>query len=141
MAVVSVITHYKQTVFRDNNSLHSISYVSFQNIRIEMNGIWYFKKFIINVNFFVNNSYPVTWDSYDPFDKILVRIDRIFEDNDIFAFYVAYGNPGVAGKGVFYAVYEFIYQDVVTDQQCRNHGSGRNFKGLDDKCPDKKGEN
>lgn len=48
------------------------------------------------------------------------------------------GDQDMSGKWIFHLVDVFIYQQIVPDLKCRQHGAGGNFEDLNDKCTYKK---
>ncbi len=95
----------------------------------------------INIDLFVHYLYLISWKADNPFDKVLASIHWKDENHHIPPFGTVYWYPGHTGKGVFDPVDEFIYKDVVSYQKGFYHGARGDLKGLDHKCPYKKGQN
>lgn len=133
MAVVPVISHDKERILRYHDGTEIVSglNVSGEKSLIQVNGIVDLKEFTIDENLFVDNFNAVACHAHNPLNEIFFWIYWIFENDDVFTFGLANGNPGGAGEGIFYSVSELVNQEVVTDQQGGNHGSGWNFKRLD----------
>ena len=106
--------------------------------------------------------YELIKEAYSALDEISVvtipkrGIEPLWEELDERKIKLAYGSlridrdangtvflqeyrpsPKMLQKGYFYSINKLIDEDVVPHQQCGNHGPGRNFKGLNNKCPDK----
>jgi hypothetical protein len=76
----------------------------------------------------------------DPLDEILGSVLRIDEDNDITPLWFTDGDQIFSDKRDFDAINKFVHQNMITNQKGWLHGTGRNFKGLNNKGPDKKGD-
>jgi len=140
ITVVAVIAHNKKRIFRDRYRAKVITalHICRKNFAVPENGIFFILRFAIDVDLFVFDFDGVTLHADYPFDIVLVGIYRVFEDNNISSCRLLIGDPGIAADGVFYTVYEFVDENVVSDEQGVLHGAGGYFKGLDYKGPDKK---
>ena len=103
--------------------------------------VWILHRLVIEIDLFIPNLNDVTLNPHNPFDEILLGIFREFEHNDIASFRLCDGNKGRVQERQLYAVDKLVYKDVVSHQQCWFHGAGRDFKGLHNKGPYKKGKN
>ena len=83
---------------------------------------------------------PVPGNPYNPLDKILGGILRIFKNNDIVPLGIYHGDPGSPAQGVFHAIAKFVDQDVIADHQGGNHRTGGDLESLHHKGSDKKCE-
>jgi len=77
-------------------------------------------------------------NTHNPFDEILGGIFRILENDDIMPLGIAHGEPCRPAQWIFNTVTEFVHQDMIPNQQSRNHGAGRNLEGLHHKSSDEK---
>ncbi len=98
------------------------------------------KRLVIYIDLFVDDFNFIAGNADYPFDVILRAIKRIPEHNYIIALRSFYVDQFRPGKWVLDAVNKLIYQNVIANQQGVFHGTGRDFKGLHYKSPNKEGQ-
>jgi len=139
-AVIPIITHHEQRIFRHNYWPEIIPRRRGVYIRIKMDTIGILQGLAVDNYLFVDNFNPVAFYTDNPFDIIKFRVSGVLEDNNIISDRLLDWNKNAAGKGIPDAIDEFVYQDMIADQKARNHGAGWYFEGLNHKCPDKEGK-
>jgi hypothetical protein len=139
-AVVPIVTHHEQRIFRYNYGPVIIAGRGGIYIRITVNAIAIVKELSVDKHLFVFYLYPVPLYTDNPFYVILFRVAGILEDHNISSGRLLDWNENTAGKRVPDAVDEFVDQDMIPDQQGRDHRTGRYFEGLDNKGPDEEGK-
>ena len=142
IAVVTVVTHDEQRMFGNGYGTHIVTTLNVcrQNLAVKVNGVRFILGFAVDINGFILDFNGIPCHADYSFNIVLGRIYRVFENNNIPSLRVLKWYPGMAVIRVFHPVYEFIDEDMVSDQEGVLHGSGGDFKGLDDKGPDKKGK-
>jgi len=112
-----------------------------ENIGIRINCVFLTLCLLIDINHFINDLYLVTRSTDDPFDKILGFILRIFEDDNILRDRISERKKFGVSKWHADAIQEFIDQYMVAHIQRLFHRTRGDLKGLNDKRPDKQGQN
>ena len=105
-----------------------------------MDSIGIIKGLAIDNYLLVDDLDPVSRNTDNPFYIIKFRVSGILEDNNIISgrFFDWYDDT--AGEGISDAIDEFVDEDMIADQQGRDHGAGGYFEGLNHKCPDEEGK-
>lgn len=140
ITVVPIIPHDKIIVWGNGDRTEIVPLVHRwrQNVRIEMPAMVRLQQFAIYIHFFVPDLYDIPRQTDHTLDKILARIHRIFKDDDVPSFRLTDGDDRFVDKWQLNAIYEFVHQNMITDQQGRFHGTRRDLECLDHKRPDKK---
>src|SRR5689334_230776 len=98
----------------------------------------FFRRNAIHVYTAIDQPYPITGYSYHAFHKMLSGIYGITENDNIPAPHPPVRHDRVPEPAA--AVPQFVYQQVVANQQRVLHGLRRYLKSLHDECNDKDGD-
>ena len=139
IAVVAIIPHHEIGMRRHGYGTEVIArlLLAGQDHGILEYGVFDDQWFPVNIHFLVFDQDSVARKADDPFDKILIRIDGVLEDDHIFAVNIFNGDEHFSCKRISNAINKFINQDMIADEQGRYHGPRGDLKGLNDKSPDK----
>jgi hypothetical protein len=153
-ALITVITHNKNSILRNDNGPKTLVLVVYIQDRVlgfpekleiplrtpqilisifPYKFSFYFlvihpKRVIFYLNF-------VSRNADNPFNEILFLVSRPLENNYITSLWFLNLQYEVVGKWYLNAIDELIHQDMITDKKSWLHGSGRDLKGLNNKCP------
>jgi hypothetical protein len=105
-----------------------------------MSAIFVVKRLAIHIQNLIPAFNGVASDRNNSFNIIKLGILRKLENYNVVAMGFFYRDESRPLKGDLDAVDEFVDQKMIADQQGRQHGTGRYFKGLDYECSYKKGK-
>lgn len=92
-------------------------------MRIAVNAIVMIDPLLIDEKPLIANLDLISGNADNALDKIFVRVDWIFKDDDVTPPGFFEWDNGFTQIRYFYSVYKFIDQDVITDLQGLLHGS------------------
>ncbi len=117
-AVVSIITHNEKVAFGHSDRPIVGPYEKAEQVftLTRINAMFVAIRLSVDVNFSANYLDLITGQADDAFDVILAPILWINKYNDIIALGLADGDQGLAFEGDFYTVYEFVDENVVSNQ-------------------------
>src|SRR5512143_3411875 len=95
---------------------------------------------VIDIQHAIYNLYFVSRETYHTFDKILVLVFRIFENDDLAALRFHPTKDPAVRKWYPRTINELVYEQMVTDRKRGDHGSRRDLESLHDKLPDEQGD-
>src|SRR5579862_4338867 len=80
----------------------------------------------------VNHADAVSGNSDDPFNKVLAGMNRVMEHDDVAALHLSVRQEVTPEAAI--SEMQFIYQQIIADQQSFLHRLRRNLERLHDKC-------
>ncbi len=152
VTVVPVVAHDKQLARGNGNRAEIIPPTAFgaigrnpmvilvNDVIVFKNGLGRFHQLVIDIQFFIDDLNFIPGNADDPLDKILGWVLGINKHHDITSLWLSEGNQHLIGKRVADAIGKLVYQQVVTDLQGFQHGSGWNGKSLHHKGPDEQSQ-
>src|SRR3954471_13833087 len=155
--LVAIVAHHEIGAIRNCHRPEIVARIdgAVDDPRIDSLGEWFIVEHDpIHQHGFIAKLHGIARCPHHPFDEILFFVFGKPEDDDVSPLRLAEFNEclrsvAINGRerrlklaltGPLNAVRQFADQDMISNQQCRNHRTGGNLEGLDDKHPDRKGQ-
>lgn len=141
ITVVPVISHDEVMFFRNGNGTEAIAIAGVVTLHAPAGVITVLviERSAVHINSAVNDLDLVARQADNTFDEILALIHRVDKDNHVIPVGLVDRDEGVAGKGHFYPVDEFVYKNVVPDKEGGFHGPGGDLECLNHEGSDEQG--
>lgn len=114
-AVIAVVAHHEQRVFRNNNWSEIIPGRDLTDSLIGMHPIFVIQRLVVYVYIFVDNLDRVPRYPDNPFYVVLLFVSGIFKNNNIVSGRLFDWDNDIACKGVPYSINKFIDENVISD--------------------------
>jgi hypothetical protein len=106
-----------------------------------MDSVFVVKRLSVDEDLFIADFDLVSSRTYNSFNIVEFRIPGKLENNNVIGLRISHRKDYRTRKGHFHTIDKFTDKNMVTDLQGRQHRSGGDLKGLNNKSANEKSEN